>query len=651
MRAKIRHLGILERFTAVALLVGIAVGGGLWYLLARDLKTGVIDQTVRSAEIFARTEISAAFAGDAPADGFRRPTIKRLDGIVKRGRAGEALVGLVISNARGVAVFSRPAGGGAAVGYVPVAGPSRVDVTAQTVTVAVPLGAEGARIPPAQAELRLPFEPARVSIAHQRRRVAIWIGLALAALLAIVFTIVARMCRSLRREVEQHQFEALHDPLTSLPNRTLFNDRVEQRVRERRREGEAAAMMLVDLDRFKEVNDTFGHRAGDILLVEVARRLSTRLRTSDTVARLGGDEFGVLLPRVAGTEGATKVVEALRKSLAVPMVMDGVAVTIEASIGVAMLDEHSHDAAGLIHCADRAMYQAKKKRSGHAFYDPSTDGDEHDDLALISDLRRAIARGELRLHYQPKAQLRTRNIRSVEALVRWQHPERGLLTPNVFVPLAESSGLIRQLTYWVLDESMRQAREWADRGHALKIAVNLSQQSLLDETMPDEIARVLERHRVPATALEIEITESALVTDLAAANAALSQLDRMGITLSIDDYGTGHSSLAHVRALPVSWIKIDRSFVSGMLVDPTNATIVRSTIELARDLGIRVVAEGVETMEEWEGLATLGCHVAQGYLISRPKPGLELIEWLDRTGFAFRMDAKAEASTPMPDFA
>ncbi len=650
MRAKIRQLGILQRFAVVSLLVSIAVGCGLWFVLARDIRHSVIDQTAHSAEVLARTEIAAAFAGDAPVDGFRLPTINRLDGVVNRSRAGGALDGLVIRNARGVAVYSNPVGHGAPAGAVPVAVSSRVTVAAHTITVDVPLGAKDAQRPSAGAELRLPFAPALAAIGRQRWRLAMWIVVSLAALFAIGLAVVARMCRDLQRQVEQHQFEALHDPLTGLPNRTLFNDRVDQRVRERRRDGEAAAVMLVDLDRFKEVNDTFGHGAGDVVLAEVARRLSTRLRTSDTVARLGGDEFGVLLPRVAGIEGATRVVEALRKSLSMPFRIDDVSVTVDASVGIAMLDEHNHDAHTLIHRADRAMYQAKKNRSGHGFYDPFVGGDERDDLALVSDLRRAIARGELRLYYQPKAQLSSRKIRSVEALVRWQHPERGLLTPNVFVPLAESSGLIRQLTYWVLDESMRQAREWADRGQALKVAVNLSQQSLLDETMPEEIARVLERHRVPAKALEIEITESALVTDLAAANAALSQLDRMGIALSIDDYGTGHSSLAHVRALPVSCIKIDRSFVSGMLVDPTNATIVRSTIGLARDLGIVVVAEGVETMEEWEGLAQLGCHVAQGYLISRPKPAHELIEWLEHTGFAFRMDARAEAATPLPNF-
>ena len=650
MRETHRQSGIVRRFAAPSSLVAIIIGAGLWYMIARDIRSNAIDRAAHSGELLVRTAVDDAIGGDAPGDGFTAATSNRLDGIADRGRADHSLQGLIVRNARGAVVYSSLEGAVETSGEVPRAATARATVTSTTIAVTVPLG--GAERPQrwAAAEIRLPFAPVGVSIAAQKWRLAMWMALAFVALFSVVLAVATKVFRGLWRQVEQHQFDALHDPLTRLPNRTLFNDRADQRARERRRDGHDAAVMLVDLDRFKEVNDTLGHRSGDLLLAEVARRLSARLRNSDTVARLGGDEFGILLPIVDGTDGATRVVEALRKSIAAPFVIDGVSLTIGASVGVAMMDEHGHGAETLLQRADRAMYQAKKNRSGHAFYDPSLAGDERDDLALVSDLRRAIARGELRLHYQPKAQLSNSDICSVEALVRWQHPERGLLAPNLFVPLAERSGLIRQLTYWVLDEAMRQTREWADEGRGLKVAVNLSQQSLLDESMPGEIARVLERQRVPARALEIEITESALVSDLGAANAALTKLHEMGITLSIDDYGTGHSSLAHVRGLPISCIKIDRSFVSGMLVDAKDATIVRSTIELARDLGIGVVAEGVETMEEWDALVELGCLVAQGYLISPPKPGPELGQWLRRTGYSFRMDAKVEAAIPLPNF-
>lgn len=650
MRETHRQSGIVRRFAAPSLLVAIILGVGLWYMIARDIRSNAIDRAAHSGALLVRTAVDDAIGGDALGDGLTAATSNRLDGITNRGKADHTLEGLIVRNGRGAVVYSSLDGVVEASGEVPPSAMARTTVTSTTIAVTVPLGGTERPQRRAAAEIRLPFAPVGASIAAQKRRLAMWMAVAFVALFSVVLAVATKVFRGLWRQVEQHQFDALHDPLTRLPNRTLFNDRADQRARERRRDGHDAAVMLVDLDRFKEVNDTLGHRSGDLLLAEVARRLSARLRNSDTVARLGGDEFGILLPIVDGIDGATRVVESLRKSIAAPFVIDGVSLTIGASVGVAMMDEHGHGAETLLQRADRAMYQAKKNRSGHAFYDPSLSGDERDDLALVSDLRRAIARGELRLHYQPKAQLSNSDIRSVEALVRWQHPERGLLAPNLFVPLAERSGLIRQLTYWVLDEAMRQTREWADEGRGLKVAVNLSQQSLLDESMPDEIARVLERQRVPARALEIEITESALVSDLGAANAALTKLHEMGITLSIDDYGTGHSSLAHVRSLPISCIKIDRSFVAGMLVDAKDATIVRSTIELARDLGIGVVAEGVETMEEWDALVELGCLVAQGYLISRPKPGPELGQWLRRTGYSFRMDAKVEAAIPLPNF-
>jgi diguanylate cyclase (GGDEF)-like protein len=514
----------------------------------------------------------------------------------------------------------------------------------------VPLTQVGAPRPIGAAELTLDFAPVQTEIARQKWRLALTICAGLVVLFGLLLSAGEAASRRLRRQVDHNRLLALHDPLTGLPNRTLFFDRVAQCGKERRRVAEAAAVMVLDLDRFKEVNDTLGHRTGDLVLAEVARRLSSRLRHSDTLARLGGDEFAVLLPAVDGVAGATKVVAGLHAALTAPFVFDGVSLTVEASIGVSLIPDHGSDPDVLIERADVSMYTAKSSGSGYAIYDPFTDRQDRDQRALAGDLRRAIGHGELRLYYQPKAELATRRIRSVEALVRWQHPDRGLLGADAFIPLAESTGLIRQLTFWVLDEAMRQCREWADRGKALKVAVNLSQESLLDETMPAEIALALERHQIPAKALEIEITESALVADLDAASDTLKKLHAMGVSISIDDYGTGYSSLSHLRGLPVTCIKIDRSFVSGMLTQSKNATIVRSTIALARDLHMGVVAEGVETQEEWNALAELGCQVAQGYLISRPRPGADLLAWIERTGGMYRMAAEAEAAVPLPNF-
>ena len=473
----------------------------------------------------------------------------------------------------------------------------------------------------------------------------------LAALLGSLYVLTMRLVRGLEERVDRFEHESLHDMLTKLPNRRLFEDRVAQRARERSRTGQDAAIVIVDVNDFKAVNETFGRRSGDQVLVAFAQRLSTRLRRSDTVARLGGDEFGILLSSVDGIAGVTRAVENLRTSLSAPFTVDGISVNLQVSMGVTLLGEQSFDVATHMKRADRALYQAAKEPVGYTIFDPETTGGAEEEMALLADLRSGIARGELRLFYQPKVKIASGKIRSVEALVRWQHPKRGLLTPNVFIPLAETHGLMRQLTYWVLDEAMRQAREWAEKGHGIKVAVNLSQQSLLDQSMPGEIARVLERYGVPAKALEIEITESALVTDIAAANAALTNLHEMGIALSIDDYGTGHSSLAHVRGLPVGCIKIDRAFVSRMLTEPKDAAIVRSTIDLARDLGMGVVAEGVETADEWNALHELDCHVAQGFLVSKPRPAGELMEWLDECGHRFEANPTPEVvdfSTPLP---
>lgn len=462
-----------------------------------------------------------------------------------------------------------------------------------------------------------------------RLRAAGMIAAAIALFGVIVYRTVGRSLASISEELEKHKHDSMHDDLTGLPNRALFDDRAEQAVRLTRRRDETAAIIVLDLDRFKETNDTVGNRAGDRLLAELANRLSKRLRGSDTVARIGGDEFGIVLPTVDSEANVVRVVEDLRRALTAPFMIDGVSVVVEVSAGIALIGEQRFPAKTYLQRAERALQRAKSDPARIAVHDPGVDDENKDQLALIAELRSAIAKGELRLFYQPKPRLRTGKVRKVEALIRWQHPTRGLLTPNFFIPLAERTGLMRPLTYWVLDEAMRQSREWIAGGRGITVAVNLSQQSLLDETMHTEVARVLERHGVPAKALEIEITESALVTDLAAAKTALERLAAQGVTLSIDDYGTGHSSLAHVKQLPVSCIKIDRSFVSGMESDSANAAIVRSTVALARDLGIKLVAEGVETEGEWEELRKLGCDYAQGFLISRPIPAHELTKWLE----------------------
>jgi diguanylate cyclase (GGDEF)-like protein len=428
------------------------------------------------------------------------------------------------------------------------------------------------------------------------------LGGGLMVLFAALYRIVAGASRRLR-----HQ--ALHDALTGLPNRALLHRRAERVLRG----DDPAAMLLIDLDRFKEVNDTLGHDYGDALLIEVAERLGAALRRGDTLARLGGDEFAVLVAgapdREAVVEMATRLQDALRR----PFALRGVAVELEASIGVALYPEHGTTIGRLLQRADVAMYDAKRGRRGVATYTAARDPYSADRLGLLAELRSAIERDELILHYQPKVCLETGEPVGVEALVRWEHPTRGLLFPDAFIPVAERTGAVADLTRWVVDRALAECRELG-----LPVAVNLAAANIVDVTLPAAIGAALERHGVPAHRLVCEISEHTVMADPVRASDVLDGLRALGVGLSLDDFGTGHSSLAYLKRLPLDEVKIDRSFVAGMTDDENDAVIVRSTIDLARNLGLRVVAEGVESLEIMDALAELRCDVAQGYFISRP---------------------------------
>jgi diguanylate cyclase (GGDEF)-like protein len=424
--------------------------------------------------------------------------------------------------------------------------------------------------------------------------------------------------------------QALHDGLTGLPNRTLLRDRIGQAIRQADRELSPAALALLDLDRFKEVNDTLGHHDGDQLLVQVGQRLQATLRQVDTVARLGGDEFAILLPRIETADGAVTVARKLQAALQEPFVLEGLSVDVEASIGVAIYPEHGNDPEELLQHADIAMYVAKDTHAGFVLFDPTHDQHSPRRLALLGELRRAIDQRQLLLHYQPKVDAHSGQVLGVEALVRWQHPTHGLIPPGEFIPLAERTGLIEPLTHYVLDAALRQCHHWRQAGHELSVAVNVSARRLLDLDFPDEVAATLTRWRVPARLLVVEITESTIMADPTHALEILGRLNAMGVQLSIDDFGTGYSSMAYLKNLPLHELKIDRSFVAQMTSDSRDAVIVHSTIDLGRNLGLRVVAEGVEDQATWQALAALGCDAIQGYHISRPVPPDHLINWLEQ---------------------
>jgi diguanylate cyclase (GGDEF)-like protein len=436
------------------------------------------------------------------------------------------------------------------------------------------------------------------------------------------------------QRIAETKRQALTDDLTGLANRRHFLDRLAVSLSSTDRGGRRVAMLLIDLDHFKELNDTLGHRAGDLLLRQLGPRLNARLGARQFLARLGGDEFAVLATG-ADARRARNIGERLREALAAPFEIDGIPVLIDASVGVAVYPDDAQTSSDLLRAADVAMYQAKQDRSGVASYEAERDVHSRDRLALMAQLRAGIADNQLVVHYQPKIDLTTGRAFGAEALVRWQHPLHGLLPPGRFVPLAEQTNLMGALTEKVLDEALRQCRRWREDGLELEVAVNVSPENLLDVRFPDLIARLLRRHRVAPSSLRLEVTEDGVIGDPKRVISVLGDLRARGLGLSIDDFGTGQSSLNQVRLLPVDELKIDRSFVMNLRDGTADAAIVESTIGLGHRLGLHVVAEGVERPDVLELLRRWGCDRAQGFLLGRPMPGDALATWsrsLVRTG-------------------
>jgi diguanylate cyclase (GGDEF)-like protein len=430
---------------------------------------------------------------------------------------------------------------------------------------------------------------------------------------------------------QENAYQALHDALTDLPNRALFQSNLRETIESRsKRDGhELVAVMLMDLDHFKEINDTLGHHFGDLLLQEIGPRLSTVLRDEDLLARLGGDEFGILLPNIPDVETAIGVAERILEELEKPLSVEGLQLDVTGSIGIAIYPQHSRDVEALIRRADVAMYSAKESRGGYEVYSASLDRHSPGRLTLAGQVRPALENREFVLYYQPKVSVKDGRIAGVEALIRWQHPERGMIEPDEFIPMVERTVLLRPLTLYVIDEALRQARVWSRHGLMPDVAVNLSPRSLLDPQLPDQVAQLLTQWDVPPSRLTLELTESFLMADSGRSVGVMSLLSEVGITLSIDDFGTGYSSLSHLRRLPIREIKIDRSFVVNMREDPNDWMIARATVDLGRNLGLRVVAEGVEDAETLARLAEMGCEQAQGYHLCVPLPAEEATRWLE----------------------
>ncbi len=432
-----------------------------------------------------------------------------------------------------------------------------------------------------------------------------------------------RLADRLRDQVQDNLHQALHDPLTGLGNRLLFDRTVAAAVA-----AGPAAVLLLDIDRFKEVNDTLGHAAGDTLLEQVAERLRALVPNEERAARLGGDEFVVVLPG-ADLETARRFADGVRTTLLTPLALSGISFAVQASIGIALAPEHGNDTGSLLRSADVAMYSAKAQGTGVEVYASDRDHHSSERLALVSDLRRALVHDELFLEYQPKVAMADGTLRGAEALVRWNHPQRGVIYPDNFIPVAEQTGLIGELTAWVLTSALRQCREWDRHGVHVDVSVNVSPRTVQDPAFPAELAGLLLQHGVPAGRLTLEITEGALMSEPERALVVLARLRGLGVRLSVDDLGVGHSSLAYLKRLPVDEVKVDKSFVMSMTHDAADDAIVCAVVDLVHRLGMTVVAEGVEDEDAWYRLQEIGCDVAQGFWLSRPIPAAEVASWAE----------------------
>ncbi len=437
---------------------------------------------------------------------------------------------------------------------------------------------------------------------------------------------------TMRRELVRHnkelEYQSLHDALTGLPNRVLLQDRLRQAIHTAQREDRPLALFMIDLDGFKSINDTLGHHYGDLLLQQVASRIKGVLRKSDTIARFGGDEFCILLPTITDARHATDIAGKIATTLEQPFFFEDQPYQVGLSIGIALYPEHGADSGVLMRHADVAMYIAKQNNLDYTIYDASQDQNNICRLSLMWDLRKAIENGDLHLDYQPIVDLHDGRIDAVEALVRWDHPQRGLVMPEEFIALAEQTNLIKPLTIWILTEAVHQCADWQGRGYDFRVAVNLSPRNLHEHDHPRQLMDIIEREAIDPAGLTLELTERAIISEPKGTRKILDAFHAMGVNLALDDFGTGYSSLGTLKKLPLSAIKIDKSFVMDLNEHKDSLTLVRAIIDLAHNLGLQVIAEGVASREIMHRLKSLGCDQAQGYFIARPLSPAGLECWL-----------------------
>jgi diguanylate cyclase (GGDEF)-like protein len=627
----------------------------LGFVLARVLQSQIVTRTLadagESAQLIARLGIQPRLTPRDLRDGLSAQGVRELDEQLRARSVRSDLARIKIWNNRGRIVYSddhaligrSPSTSGDDDLHDALAGaPDPAEVVTprlgtetasevglgRLVEVYVPLRFSPSGPPAGAFEIYLSYRPIAAAISSDERTIVLLVVLGLALLWAILFRIVASASRRLSRQARENDRLARYDQLTGLPNRTRFRERLSQAIGRGDPSDRAVAVLLLDIDAFKQINDTLGHRTGDGVLCEVARRLQTRLGPAAVLARLGNDEYAILQPLANGVAEALAVAAAAQAAMEAPIVLERIALNVEVSIGIALVPDHAGDADTVLQRADLALDRARARRGRVEVYASEHHQSGAARLALLGEVRPALERGEFVLHYQPQLDLASGHVCSVEALLRWQHPERGMVAPLEFVALIEQTALVGPVTLHVIELALRQLAAWRADGLPLGISVNLSARNLHDPELGGQIEALLHSHAVPAAALTVEVTESAAMADPDTAVGVLDTLRALGVGVSIDDFGSGHASIAYLARLPASELKIDRSFVSRMCESPRDEAIVRTTIDLARHLELHVVAEGIETTAVCERLAAMGCDTGQGYLISRPAPAEELTDWL-----------------------
>jgi diguanylate cyclase (GGDEF)-like protein len=644
-----RH-GLVGKFALLSAVAVLLLGVGLARVESNLIRNRALDSARSSAQLVAQVALQSQITPSDLQAGLSADKIASLDHALQEGSTGNTIARVKIWSRDSTVVYSDdhrligrsfPTEGDL---QEALDGEASTDVSAlneaenvderefgQLLEVYLPLRF-GEQQPAGAFELYLPYRPIAAGIVADTRRLYLWTLGGLLLLYLLLFRIVYGASKriegqkaSLKARAEENERLALSDQLTGLPNRTMFTRMLGEAI-----DGDGAAghmsVVLMDLDRFKDVNDTLGHDVGDLLLDQVGARLAKVAREPEQPARLGGDEFAVLVPgdRAAAEEVARRLVAQFVE----PFRIDGMAIEVSPSIGIANYPRDGDAGHVVLRRAEIAMYQAKESTSRIEVYSPDIDHYTPDRLELAAELRRAIEQNQLLLHCQPKVDLTTGTVVGVEALVRWQHPVRGLMFPDEFIPLAEQTGIIRPLTTWVLDEALRVCRRALDRGMRLPIAVNLSARNLLDTHFVEQVEALLTANHVEPELLILEVTESSMVEEASHVQASLHALEGMGVLLSIDDFGTGYSSLAYLQRLPVGELKIDRSFVRRLGEEAGSVPIVRAAVDLGRALDLLVVAEGVETESAATILRSLGCQSAQGFHFASPMPEEDLFAWL-----------------------